>query len=410
MRKNLALIGAVAAVIATTGVSADETSTAPTPSGESSAPVPANSEPPRPAPEPTTSSASPNADYWAQRKLEMQKRNTEMRMKRVAEMKSAGMDVSAFTPDLLDATKTEESAFWEVAKKIQTAYEIKKRRELVERLKSEGRDVSAITEDLIIGDGQAFWAAMKKIMETARPNAPTPQPFPGDPTGEIKEFLRKDLSPEEFDTLKSALVENGKAISTILSDKNLSVEEKLQRIEAKQRSFAERVEAYVDAAKLTEFRAKNEKKIAQSLEYMRKFLTNAQPQPPRPPMGNMGPRQENPGQRGPEGKDVPERRKNPNAGKRDGEERPGQPQASSKMGDVLSPKLRKALEAKLRAIPEEKKSAVYERAKAAIDAQIEKARSGGNERLIAKLKAIMAVIEDAIGPSDDEELLNSIFN
>lgn len=339
--------------------------------------------PAMPAPNPVP--PSPTPDYWQQRKVEMQKRSTEMRMKRVAEMKAAGMDVSAFTPELLDGTKTEESAFWEVAKKVQTAHEVKMRRAQVERLKSQGFDVSPITEDVLNGDAQTFWNAMKKITESGRPNAPMP-----DPSGEIREFLRAGLSEGELATLKSAIAENAKAIGAVLGGKTLSVEEKLRRVEARQRAFSEFVESYVDVARLADFRTKSEKKLAQSLEYLKKFLTDGKIQPqPVPPLPE-----------GREGNPARERRKNPGAeGRSD----------TGNRAEVLSPKLRKALEAKLRQIPEEKKVATYGRVKAAVDSQIEKANANGNGKLVAKLKAIMAIVEEAIGPDEDENLIDTLF-
>lgn len=225
------------------------------------------------------STQTQDSSYWEAKKLEMQKRSSEMRVKKVAEMKAKGVDVSTLTGDLLDGTKTEESEFWAAAKSAMNAHEIVSRKQHLEKLKSQGVDVSSITED-VIADGSRFWPAVKKLMEGQQ----------------------------------AQMQERKKNVPTNRANENRQ--------------------------------------------------------------GNGELREQNAGT------------------------------------NVLSPKLRKQLETKLRAIPDEKKAAFYEHAKTVIAAQVEKAKEANKPKLVAKLNAILAVIEDVIGPAstEDSDIMNTIFS
>lgn len=59
-----------------------------------------------------------DAQYWENEKIERQEKSTEMRNKLYIELKAKGYDVSSLSSDLLDAAKTDESAFWEAVKAI----------------------------------------------------------------------------------------------------------------------------------------------------------------------------------------------------------------------------------------------------------------------------------------------------
>lgn len=70
------------------------------------------------------------------------------------------------------------------------------------------------------------------------------------------------------------------------------------------------------------------------------------------------------------------------------------------------------METKLRAIPDDKKAEFYERAKTILAAHIEKAKAAENTKLVAKLQAILAIVEDITGPGDAEDsaIIDAIFN
>ncbi len=187
-----------------------------------------------------------DVQYWENQKIEKQQKSTEMRNKLYAELKAKGYDVSSLSSDLLDAAKTDESAFWEAVKAIK----------------------------------ERAHAAQKAEWEKKK-------------AGEKAEWEKKQSE--------------------------------------------------------------------QKAEYEKKEL---------------------------------ERKKNVPAQK-----------------DALSPKLRKSLETQLRAIPEEKKAEFYERAKTNIGALIEKAKSAGNIKLVAKLEAVLKIVEDIIAPTspEDAEILDALF-
>lgn len=230
----------------------------------------ANSEMESSSDSPSSYEQSQSGDSWEAKKAEMQKKSSEMRAKKVAELKEKGLDVSSITPELLDATKTDEGKFWDAVKKIMNAHEIEARRAFLEKLKTQGVDVSSITED-VIADGSKFWDAVKKLQKTG----------------------------------SGSMSGNGAS--------------------------------------------KREDK--------------------KPP--------------------VIMQKANP-----------------------LSPKLRKSLETKLRAIPDDKKDEFYQRAKTVLAAQIEKAKEANKPKLVAKLEAVMAIVEDVIGPADSEDsaIIDAIFN
>lgn len=193
-----------------------------------------------------------------------------------------------------------------------------------------------------------------------------------------------------------------KSIGETLNDKNLSVEEKVAKVLEIQKANAETLATkYVDPAKVDAFRAKSEKKLAEMAEYIRKSLKSGM----TPPPPSNGERNKDRGNEGQERKkNVPNRKGSESSDKRE-------PRVEQK-ANPLTPKFRKSLEAKLRAIPDEKKDAFYERAKTIIDAQIEKAKSANKPKLIAKLEAVMAIIEDVVGPADSEDsgIIDSIFD
>ncbi|MFZ3232730.1 MAG: hypothetical protein WA194_04305 [Patescibacteria group bacterium] len=363
MRKknaSLILVGTLAASAIAAGVSANEMESST--SGMTSTST-------------SASTGSQDSSYWQARKLEMQKKSTEMRVKKVAEMAAAGIDVSAITGDLLDGTKTEESAFWTAAKIAMNAHEIASRKAYLEKLKAQGVDVSSITDD-VIADGEKFWEAVRKL--TANQKAPSTQNGNASSSGELKEFLRTDLTADETKALSALMAEVGKAIGAVLNDKTLSVDDKVAKILEIQKANAEVLATkYVDPAKVDAFRTKSEKKLAEMAEYVRKSL-NSGTTPPPPATSN-----------GEQGKNRGDQKANP-----------------------LSPKFRKSLETKLRAIPDEKKDEFYQRAKTVIGAQIEKAKAANKPKLVAKLEAVMAIVEDILGPTDGEDsaIIDSIFS
>lgn len=341
-------------------------------------------------------SQTQDSSYWQAKKLEMQKKSSEMRAKKVAEMAAAGIDVSNITGDLLDGTKTEESAFWEAAKAAMNAHEIESRKAYLEKLKAQGVDVSSITDD-VIADGGKFWTAVKNLQ---KPSTEPKKSGNGETTGpfgsELKSFFRTDLTADDYKALGQTFADLGKAMGAVLNDASLSVDEKVAKILELHKANAELLATkYVDPAKVDAFRKSTEEKLAKMAEYIRKSLAAGS----KVPMDNSRTGGDN------------ERRKNyPNrAGSGASDKR--EPRVEQK-ANPLSPKLRKALETKLRAIPDDKKDEFYQRAKTVLSAQIEKAKAANNAKLVAKLEAVMAIVEDVLGPTDSEDsgIIDSIFS
>ena len=183
-------------------------------------------------------------------------------------------------------------------------------------------------------------------------------------------------------------------MGAVLNDASLSVDEKVAKILALHKANAELLATkYVDPAKVDAFRKNTEERLAKMAEYVRKSLSSGT----NVPADNSRYGEEN------------QRKKNNRAGSGSVENRG---QRGEQKSNPLSPKLRKALEAKLRAIPDDKKDEFYQRAKTVLAAQIAKAKEANKPKLVAKLEAVMAIVEDVLGPADTEDsgIIDSIFN
>lgn len=349
----------------------------------------ANSEMESSSDSPSSYEQSQSGDSWEAKKAEMQKKSSEMRAKKVAELKEKGLDVSSITPELLDATKTDEGKFWDAVKKIMNAHEIEARRAFLEKLKAQGVDVSSITED-VIADGSKFWDAVKKLQKTGSGSMSGNGASLG---GEIKEYLRADLTAEDMKALMATMEELGKSTKYVLDNKTLSVEEKVSKIvELHEANMETLIAKYVDPAKADAFREKSEKKLAEVAAYVKKALENGKNLPSK--YDDRKPQEQE------RKKNVPKEREDK------------KPPVIMQKANPLSPKLRKSLETKLRAIPDDKKDEFYQRAKTVLAAQIEKAKEANKPKLVAKLEAVMAIVEDVIGPADSEDsaIIDAIFN
>lgn len=394
-RKNtsLALVGALAvATVSATSVSANEMTSETEGSSQGQY---------------QTKPETNDAAYWQAKKEEAQKRSTEMRAKKIEEMKAKGYDVSSIGSDLLDATKTDEGAFWKAVGAIQNAHEIEARKKKLEELKSKGYDVSTITED-VIADGQKFWDAVKKLTSNGSVSAPAmgkPAVKPENrPTGsELEAYLRSDLSAEEKAAVAKLMAETGKRMAEILNDQSLTVEEKVSKVLELHRVTAEKIGSeYVDASKLEAYKSMTEKRLATMADYVRQGMQkNAS--------GIQKPEERR--------KNVPtaknENRKEDREDKKEDRKEPRQIQApAANVFAAISPKLRKDLETKLREIPDDKKAAFYERAKTILEKQIEKAKAANKPKQVAKLRAVLAVVEDVVGPenAEDASIIDSIFS
>ncbi len=113
---------------------------------------------------------------WEAKKIEMLKKQSEMRAEALKRAKEAGIDVSNVSSDLLDATETSESDFWDAmkaAKKVHEAIGLKKK---VEELESKGYAVpDEVKKYASEGDYSNFWPAVKRIVEKKNEDAKPPK-------------------------------------------------------------------------------------------------------------------------------------------------------------------------------------------------------------------------------------------
>lgn len=108
-------------------------------------------------------------DYWAERKMEEQRKSTEMRKSKYTEMKAKGYDMSTVNSDVLDAAKTDESAFWNAMRGVMATKDASNRQNIANELKKNGFDTSLLTTDALNPaktDEGAFWKLVKVIKES----------------------------------------------------------------------------------------------------------------------------------------------------------------------------------------------------------------------------------------------------
>lgn len=199
----------------------------------------------------------------------------------------------------------------------------------------------------------------------------------------------------------ATMAELGKSMKYVLEDKTLSIEEKISKIIELHKANTETLIAkYVDPAKADAFRKKSEKMISETAAYVKKALENAKNLPSK--YDDSMPKYDDRKQQ------EQDRKKNVPAKKNEDKK----PPVVMQKANPLSPKLRKSLETKLRAIPDDKKDEFYQRAKTVLAAQIEKAKETNKPKLVAKLEAIMSIVEDVVGPGDSEDaaIIDTLFD
>lgn len=126
--------------------------------------------------------SSQNQENWEQKKLEKQKRSTEMRQNTYAMMKEKGYDVSSLSDDLLDGSKTDESEFWMALEKIKKAKDGENRAKIAKELSLAGHDTSKLTNEILdpyTTEERVFWEVVKTVKDNegvsqARPRQPKP--------------------------------------------------------------------------------------------------------------------------------------------------------------------------------------------------------------------------------------------
>lgn len=109
---------------------------------------------------------------WEAKKLEKQKRSTEMRQNTYSMMKEKGYDVSSLTDELLDGSKTDESQFWMALEKIKKAKDGENRSKIAKELSLAGRDTSKLTEEILDPyktEERVFWEVVKAIKSDGQP-------------------------------------------------------------------------------------------------------------------------------------------------------------------------------------------------------------------------------------------------
>jgi len=107
--------------------------------------------------------------YWMEKKLEQQRKSTEIRKQKLEEMRSKGVDVSGISEDVLDASKTDEKVFWDTMKKAMQVKDAANRKKVVEELQKAGLDTNSLNSDALdpaITDEGKFWSMVKAIKET----------------------------------------------------------------------------------------------------------------------------------------------------------------------------------------------------------------------------------------------------
>jgi hypothetical protein len=116
----------------------------------------------------STTTTMSESDYWAMKKVENQRKSTEMRKAKYAAMKEKGFDMSNFNMELLDGAKTDEAAFWKAMNEVMKSKDASNRQNIVNELKKSGVDTSALNADVLnpaVTDEATFWKQVKAVKD-----------------------------------------------------------------------------------------------------------------------------------------------------------------------------------------------------------------------------------------------------
>lgn len=314
-------------------------------------------------PPPQGSTSTSESDYWAEKKVQMQQRSTEMRKAKYTELQWKWVDVSSLTSDILDASKTEESVFWDILKKIQQTQEIKSRNEFLTKLANQGVDVSQFTDE-VIADGQKFWDLVKKLQWAPRPQiSDRPNANPKFETGGL-------------------------------------LDKQSQEIANRKQVIAELVKAGIDTSGFTDEVIRNGDAFWKLMDYLKpkiESLKKWKKPETKEWDDSMKEREEEKWMKYGSGSEY--------------REQMTKKETPMKASDrpALSEKARKLLQDKLDKIPSEKRDILLPKMLKTAQVQLKTAQTKSNKILIRKLEAIIEIIQDEIDSSDDSSLIDSLL-
>jgi hypothetical protein len=313
-----------------------------------------------------------SSEYWAEKKVQIEQRSTEMRKAKYSELQSKWVDVSTLTSDILDASKIEEWIFWDTLKKIQQAQEIKSRTEFLIKLANQSVDTSQFTDE-VIADGQKFWDLVKKLQSTPRPQiSDRPNMNPKVETGGLADREYQEISTRKKNV--EYLREHGMDVSgftdSVISDPT---------------AFWKLVDTIKGNAMKQSKNSpmKKDDDMMNREQWSSKMMWGS---------GMMN-------------RDKMGEKENVSEEKMVKKESP----MKSTVRPALTEKARKLLQDKLDKIPSEKRDTILPKMLKTAQSQFETAKTKSNKTLIRKLEAIIEIIQDEIDSEDDSSLIDSLL-
>ncbi len=327
-----------------------------------------------------TETKNTDTKNWEDQKVQMQNKSTEMRKAKYAELVGKWVDVSLLTPELLDASKTEESKFWDVLRSIQQAGEIKSRKEYLTKLASQGIDTTLFT-DTIIADGATFWELAKKVQVQHPVVADRPSMTPRIETGSTENNLTRELETRKriIEELKAHGIDTSGFTSEIISNSDA-----FWKLVQSLKSSYEKDHQEKAPVKNQEWTNNNESKNPN--RHDEKAVKNDTPR-------------EQSGKKKDDSEimrtDMPPRNQDSTT------------QKNNQSG--LSLKARELFQARLDKIPSEKKEAMLTKLEEVLKKQIETARMKSNKRLTEKLEIMLVIVTDEKVSLEDTSLVDALL-
>ena len=376
--------------------------------------------PPPPPPQNTTTppvkpTETKNTDTknWEDQKVQMQNKSTEMRKAKYAELVARWVDVSLLTPELLDASKTEESKFWDVLRSIQQAGEIKSRKEYLTKLASQGIDTTVFT-DAIIADGNLFWELAKKVQIQHPVVSDRPSMTPRVETGSTEDNQTRELDTRKkiIEELKAHSIDTSGFTTEIISNsdafwklvqslKGSYERDHQEKTPIKNQEWVNQNNESRNPIKQDDKGTKNDI----SRDHARKGKDDNQNNESGNPI-----KQDDKGTKNDISRDHAGKGKDDNGMMRTDMPPRDQDSTSPKNNQSgLSVKARELFQTRLDKIPSEKKEAILTKLQEVLKKQIETARTKSNKRLTEKLEIMLAIVTDERASLEDTSLVDALL-
>jgi hypothetical protein len=267
-------------------------------------------------------------------------------MKRVIFLLIASTLVLSYTAVFAETTSSSDAAYWEMKKVDQQNKSTQMRKEYYEKYKAKGYDMSLLTSDLL----DATQTDEAKFWEALK---------------KVQNAYEIPMRRAHLDKMKTSGIDVSGFTEEIIADSGKF----WKMVDTLQRAYSS---------------TKEQKPVVETkpIMYEKPYVETTKPMMnDKPAQGTMNPE-----------------KKPDDSGKNNSNSRP-----------PLTEKARKLFIERLDKIPADKLEVTLTRLKDTINRQIETATKNSNTLIVAKLKALLQIVEEKMTTGSDEALINSLF-